>query len=602
MSSCSVAVRDVSLHFVEPQPVKKRAQTLANTSVINFRLTGFSAQYADNIAGTLTIFPDGVKGKYLELSGIAPYNTAMPYTNFAVFFVFFLLGLFVRAEDCSQWGEKFSRNPVSPETNLPVSFEPGKRHSQTELVDPVTTQNVRWTAPVGEVIYGTPVAAEGCVFAGSNTTTLPFPQLQGDKGVFTCLDEKTGKHRWELVVPKLVEIQYADWHRVGMCSTPVIENGKIYLVTNRGDILCLDINGLADGNQGTFQDENKYAVPAGEPPLKVDDVFKQKFADILWRCSMVDTIGVMPHNASNCSVLMDGDVLYVCTGNGVDWTHSRVMNPEAPTLIAVDKNNGTLLAVDRFGMGPDIMHGQWSSPSLGVVNGKRLVFQGTGSGWLFAVEALTPQQVEAARTNRSENTKPLALKTVWKFNGHPLAQTQEVVPMEHFHDTKSYEVVGNPVFVNNRLYVIFTQELYHNIPNGWLVCLDAAKTGDTTRGGGLLWSYTDISSSGSTVAVKDGLVYVADNKGRLHCLDADTGKPYWIHNLGGNQVWGSPLLADGKVYIGTGRRLFWCLKQGKMLEVLGKVPLPGPVYASITAANGTLYVPVFGTLYAVKNE
>ena len=508
----------------------------------------------------------------------------------------------LRADDSPQWGEKHTRNQVSKETGLPENFKPGRPHPQTGQVDLSTTENVRWAVPIGEVLYGTPVVAEGYVFVGSNRSSLPDAELQGDRAVLSCLDEKTGSLRWELVVPKLVEIKYADWYRVGMCSTPVIENGKVYLATNRCEVLCLDINGMKNGNQGPFLDEARYAVPAEERPLKLDTSPESRYADILWRCDMVAEVGAMPHNASNCSVLMDGDLLYVCTGNGVDWTHSRVMNPEAPTLIVLDKNDGTVLAVDDFGLGPNIIHGQWSSPTLGTVNGRRLVVQGTGSGWLFAVEALGMKQIEQARQFRREGKAPMKLKTVWKFNGHPLAQSQEVVALEHFHDTKSYEVVANPVFVGNRVYVIFTQELYHNIPDGRLLCLDAEKTGDTTRNGGLIWGYDKISSSGSTVAVADGLLYVADNRGRLHCLDAKTGKPFWVHNLGGTSVWGSPLVADGKVYIGTGRRIFWILKHGRDLEVLNRITLPGQVQSSPVAANGVLYVPSFGTLYAVENR
>ena len=506
----------------------------------------------------------------------------------------------VQAEDAPQWGQRHTRNLVSTEKNLPESFNPGRRHPQTGQVDSATTENIRWTAPIGEVLYGTPVVAEGCVLVGSNRTSLPDPELQGDKAVLSCLDEKTGKLRWELVVPKLFEIKYADWYRVGMCSTPVVEDGKVYLVTNRCEVLCLDLNGMADGNQGPFTDEAVHAVPAGEPSLKLDTSPSSRHADILWRLDMVAEVGAMPHNASNCSVLLDGDMLYVCTGNGVDWTHSRVMNPEAPTLIVVDKKDGTVLAVDDFGQGPNIIHGQWSSPTLGIVDGRRLVIQGTGSGWLFAVAALEPEQIEETRKHRADGKVPMKLKTVWKFNGHPLAQTQDVVTLEHFHDTKSYEVVANPVFVDNRVYVVFTQELYHNIPDGRLVCLDATKTGDTTRNGGLVWTYDDISSSGSTVAVADGLVYIADNRGRLHCLDAESGRPHWVHNLGGTTVWGSPLVADGKVYIGTGRRIFWVLKHGKTLDVLSRIPMPSQILASSTAANGVLYVPTFGTLYAVE--
>ena len=49
-----------------------------------------------------------------------------------------------------------------------------------------------------------------------------------------------------------------------------------------------------------------------------------KDADIIWRYDMMDELGVFPHNASNCSVLMVDDIVYVCTSNGQDWTHSNI--------------------------------------------------------------------------------------------------------------------------------------------------------------------------------------------------------------------------------------------------------------------------------------
>lgn len=529
------------------------------------------------------------------------------------FLQFFVLECFTdrisgQAEDSPQWGQRFSRNQISNEANLPKTFKPGRRHPQTGLIAPETMQNVLWTAPIGEIVYGTPVVAEGCVFIGSNHSSSSDPALQGDKGVLSCLDEKTGQLLWELVVPKLFEIRYADWYRVGICSTPVVEDGKVYTVTNRCDVLCLDIHGMKNGNQGPFLDEASFAVPKGEKPITLDTGPESRNGDILWRTSLVERLGVMPHNASNCSVLMDGDVLYVCTGNGVDWEHRRVMNPEAPTLIVLDKKTGDVLAVDDFGIGPNIIHGQWSSPALGTIDGRRLVVQGTGGGWIFAVEALSAEQIEEARNRILKRQPPAKLRNIWRFNGHPLAQTQEVVALEHFHDTKSYHVIANPVFLNDRIYVVFTQELYHNIPDGRLICLNASKAckigGDVTRSDVQLWNYNEMSSSASTVAVQDGLVYLTDGKGQLHCLDVESGKAFWVFPLGGS-VWSSPLLADGKIYIGTGRRLFWIIKHqtppGEKPEVIEKISLPGPIYASAVAANEVLYVPVFGTLYALKN-
>lgn len=533
----------------------------------------------------------------------------MKRSPFFVFFSVFVAALAApafevsigRADDSPQWGERFTRNLVSNEHHLPDRFVPGRRDAESGLADPATTRNVLWTASIGEVIYGTPVIAEGCVFIGSNESRQSNPKLHGDRGVLSCLDEKTGRLLWELVVPKLTEIKYADWYRVGICSPPVVEDGRIYLITNRCDVLCLDIRGLKNGNQGPFVDEAAYAVAPGTAPIELDVSPDSLHADILWRCNLIEELGVMPHNACNCSVLIDGNVLYACTGNGVDWTHRRVQNPEAPTLVALDKRDGLVLAVDQFGMGPNIIHGQWSSPALGTVAGRRIVVQGTGSGWLFAVDALAPEQVEQLRQRSEEGRPPFKLNNVWRFNGHPAAQTQDVVPLEHHQYSKSYEVVGNPVFLDDRIYVVFTQELFHNVHHGRVVCIDAKAAGEDITRNGLRWAYDDMSSSSSTVCVADGLVYVSDNRGRLHCLDAESGKIAWVHNLQGHGVWSSPLLADGKLHIGTGRRIFWILKHGRTAEIVSRTTMPGPIYASCAAANGILYVPVFGTLYALKN-
>lgn len=63
--------------------------------------------------------------------------------------------------------------------------------------------------------------------------------------------------------------------------------------------------------------------------------------------------------------------------------------------------------------------------------------------------------------------------------------------------------------------------------------------------------------------------------GRLHCLDAKTGRPQWIHDAR-CEVWGSTLAADGKVYMPTSKGL-WVLAAGKELKVLGRVNLGAKV-------------------------
>jgi outer membrane protein assembly factor BamB len=156
-----------------------------------------------------------------------------------------------------------------------------------------------------------------------------------------------------------------------------------------------------------------------------------------------------------------------------------------------------------------------------------------------------------------------------------------------------------PVFYKNRYYVNFTQEAFHNMKLGCLACVDATKTGDITQGG-LVWSYDKITSGVSTVAIADGLVYAADYSGKLHCLDADTGKCHWVHDAGG-PLWGSPLVADGKVYLGSGgKSTLWVLAAGKELKIINRIRTRDGVYTTPTAANGTLFVATNRHLYAIE--
>ena len=118
---------------------------------------------------------------------------------------------------------------------------------------------------------------------------------------------------------------------------------------------------------------------------------------VVWSFDMWDRLGVFPCDAANGSPLIDGDLLYVPTSNGVDRNTFRdpareknrpVPAPHAPNLIVLDKRNGRLVASDDTHIAEHMLHGQWSSPSLGMVQGRKLVFFGGGDGRCYAFEAL----------------------------------------------------------------------------------------------------------------------------------------------------------------------------------------------------------------------
>jgi len=98
----------------------------------------------------------------------------------------------------------------------------------------------------------------------------------------------------------------------------------------------------------------------------------------------------------------------------------------------------------------------------------------------------------------------------------------------------------------------------------------------------------------------DGLVYIPDFSGFIHCVDAKTGKPYWVHDMLA-AVWGSTLVADGKVYLGDEDGDVVVLAAGKELKVIKENSMGSSVYATPVAANGVLYIMNRSELYAIAN-
>ena len=111
------------------------------------------------------------------------------------------------------------------------------------------------------------------------------------------------------------------------------------------------------------------------------------------------------------------------------------------------------------------------------------------------------------------------------------------------------EVLSTPVVYEGRVYAAIGQDPEHGEGVGNLVCIDPSGEGDVTKSH-VLWSYDEIHRSISTMSIVEGLVFVADYSGFVHCLDAETGEKYWVHDTL-SHIWGSTLVAGGRVYVGN---------------------------------------------------
>ncbi len=454
-----------------------------------------------------------------------------------------------RKGDALMWGGTPERNMVSGETGIPTEWDVSKK------------KNIKWVAPLGSQAYGNPIIAHGKVLVGTNNNGNLRPSIKGDKGVMACYDEKTGKFLWQLTHDKLPTGRVNDWPEQGICSTPFVDGDRFYYVSNRCELICADLEGFLDGeNDGPYKDEKYHDKQDG---------------DIVWILDMFDELEVFPHNLATSSPVGAGDLIFVTTSNGVDEGHLNIPNPDAPSFLAVNKKTGKVVW-ERFDPGEHILHGQWSSPAYGVIGGvPQAIFAG-GDGLCYAFE-------------------PKTGKPLWKFDMNP----KDAHWVLGGRGTRN-NIISTPVVWDNKVYLGVGQDPEHGEGPGRFVAIDATKRGDISKTG-LVWEIKgeQFHRTMSTAAIADGLCYIADLSGFLYCLDAQTGKQHWRHDLL-SAIWGSPYVVDGKVMIGNEDGDVVVLKHGPKKKVLATNYMQNAIYTTPVAANGTLFIANRKALFAVE--
>jgi outer membrane protein assembly factor BamB len=432
--------------------------------------------------------------------------------------------------DWPMWGGTPDRNMVSSMKGLPTSW------------DVKAKKNVKWMAQLGSQSYGNPVVAGGQVYVGTNNELVRNPKEGGDRGVLMAFRESDGQFLWQHANEKLPAGRANDWPYQGVCSSPLVEGDRLYYVSNRCELICLDPKG--DGSGG---------------------------AKVIWKFDMMDEVGAQPHNMANSSPVSYGDLVYVSTSNGQDESHVHIPSPRAPAIIAVNKKTGKLAWEDNS-VGEKILHGQWASPTVAKIGDTVQVIHPQGDGWVRGYEAMTG-------------------KKLWEFDTNP---KDSVWPK-----TRN-ETISTPVVVDNVVYQANGQDPEHGEGVGHLYAIDPTKRGDITKTG-QIWHYDKIRRSISTGAVYNGLLFYADFSGFLHCLDAKTGKPYWTHDMLA-AIWGSPMVIDGKVYLGDEDGDVVVLEASKEKKLIAEMNMGSSVYSTPVPANGALFIANRNQLYALANK
>ncbi len=446
--------------------------------------------------------------------------------------------------DWPMWGGTLTRNMVSDATGLPAEWD----------ID--TGANVKWTAALGSASYGNPAIVGGKIFVGTNNDGLRDPEVATDKGIVMAFRESDGEFLWQMVHDKLESGQVNDWPFQGVCSSPHVEGDRLYYVSNRGEIVALDTEGFRDGeNDGPFVDETRTREIDG---------------DVVWTYDMIGELDVFPHNMTSSAVAVWGDLVIANTSNGQD-EEAHLPSPHAPDLIAVNKHTGELVW-QAEPLGERILHGQWSSPAVAEIDGVAQVVIGQGDGWVRGYDAADGSML-------------------WEFDTNP--------PDAEWPRTRN-NIIATPVIWEDKVFVANGQDPENGEGRGRLHAIDATQRGDITESG-LVWRTEEIRRSLSTVAIHDGLLYIADFSGFFRCIDVATGEEVWVYDTFA-AVWGSPLVADGKVYLGDEDGDIIVLRAGREMEELAEMNLGNAVYGAAVAANGVLYINSRSDLYALEQQ
>jgi outer membrane protein assembly factor BamB len=282
---------------------------------------------------------------------------------------------------------------------------------------------------------------------------------------------------------------------------------------------------------------------------------------LLWERSLAEEYGMWTtHGGRMSTPIIEGDRMIV---SGLVFGWGETASP-AHRFIALDKSNGLTIWVSApEGRPTDTIY---ANPYVADVNGVRMFFSGGSDGAMHALKLATGEPV-------------------WKWEVSKRGLNTAAL------------MVGPDVIVTHSEENLPTSEM------GMVAAVPAASKGTLTDKDAR-WIVRGVQG-GYGSPVSDGeRLYLVDNGGVLFAFDVKTGKQLWTENLGTIQK-SSPVLADGKLYVGTENGKFFIIRphadKAEVLDsdLLGPEGSPEPIIASPAVARGRVYVVTMSATYAI---
>jgi len=310
---------------------------------------------------------------------------------------------------------------------------------------------------------------------------------------------------------------------------------------------------------------NVYALGAGATVVALS-----KEGKLLWDRSVGEEFAAFTtHGGRTMSPLIDGDLVIVNAAVS-NW---GTMSNRALRFIALDKRTGEIVYVATPGGRP--YDTAYPAPVIATINGTRLLIAGNGDG---AYHAIKPQTGEK----------------VWSFVASKRAINTGVV------------VSGNSVIVSHGDENVGSPEL------GMVAAIDGSQTGDIKQ---TKWSVLGMQFGFSSPLLDGNRVYQIENGSKLRAFDLATGQELWKQDLGTVQK-APPVLADGKIFVGTESGKFFILRpRADRADVLSEVQLPlstnsmqqaegtpEPILAGAAVSRGRIFFVSSDAVYAIGSK
>lgn len=373
----------------------------------------------------------------------------------------------------------------------------------------------------------------------------------------------------------------------GCRSTPIVMNGRVYIINNVGTgeteqerVMCFDAtNGKVlweykfnVWHTGIVSARLGWTNLAADP--KTESIFAHgtqglllcfgKDGKVVWQRSLSEEFGrISGYGGRLCSPIVADDLVIIGMNNS-SWGDQK----GGTRWVAMQKDTGTVVWWAEPGGPPT--ESFYCVPAVAVIGGQKLLITGSSEGGVYAMKVATGEKV-------------------W---GYRLGTTM---------------INSSPVVDGDFVYIGHGDENFDNGSQGRIVCLDAGTVKDGKPRE--VWKEDGVKARYASPIIAEGRVYFPDDIGTLYCRDAKTGKKHWNYTYG-RDARGSPVLADGKIYVGEVGSKFHILQPGakkcKALDEVEFFSADGKTEIEVNGtpaiANGRLYFTTSEEIYCVGEK